>query len=75
MKDFDKKKSQIENQTQLVADFITCMFLPYFTIWTIEKKLKKYIICEVCRKKQKVKKFNKLKKFLVEWVHKTRALK
>lgn len=71
---FDKK-SQTKNQTQLAAE----LQLPVSTLRTILKNREdikeKYRLGGVQRKKQKVGKFDKLEKVLVEWLHQARALK
>ncbi|XP_045496574.1 tigger transposable element-derived protein 4-like [Colias croceus] len=71
---FDKK-SQTKNQTQLAAE----LQLPVSTLRTIlknrEEIKEKYRLGGVQRKKQKVGKFDKLEKVLVEWFHQARALK
>lgn len=74
LKVFDKK-SQTTNQTQLAAE----LHLPVSTLRTILKNREeineKYRLGGVQRKKQKVGKFDKLEKVLVEWLHQARALK
>ncbi|CAH0713248.1 unnamed protein product, partial [Brenthis ino] len=74
LKVFDEK-SQTTNQTQLAAE----LQLPVSTLRTILKNRveikEKYRLGGVQRKKQKIGKFDKLEKVLVEWLHQARALK